>query len=114
MIFTFMWAFDMKEDWDYIKGVTDKFEESGGTVYCVELVADQKVRLERNQTDNRMKNKASKRNIEFSEGNLLREDRNYRLVSNEGEILFENYLKIDNTRLEPDVVANQIKEFFGL
>ena len=30
MIFTFMWAFDMQTDWDYIKTVTDKFEATGG------------------------------------------------------------------------------------
>ena len=33
MIFTFMWAFDMQEDWDYIKSVADRFEATGGTVY---------------------------------------------------------------------------------
>ncbi len=47
MIFTFMWAFDMQDDWDYIKSVTDKFEDTGGTVYYVELVADRAERLER-------------------------------------------------------------------
>ena len=59
MIFTFMWAFDMQSDWDYIKSVTDKFEATGGTVYYVELVADRAVRLERNKSENRLKNKAS-------------------------------------------------------
>lgn len=114
MIFTYMWAFDMQSDWDYIKTVTDKFEATGGTVYYVELVADQSVRIERNKTDNRLKNKASKRNLEFSEGNIRREDANYRLVSNEGEIPFEHYIKIDNTNLEPDIVAEMIKSKFNL
>ena len=112
MIFTFMWALDMQEDWDYVKSVTDKFEESGGTVYYVELVADQSVRLERNRTENRLKNKASKRNLKFSEGCILREDSQYRLVSRDGEMPFEYYMKIDNTYLEPDVVAKMIKERF--
>ena len=57
MIFTFMWAFDMPSDREYIMNVAKKFDE----VYCVELVADQSVRLERNRTENRLKNKASKR-----------------------------------------------------
>ena len=26
MIFTFMWGFDMQSDWEYIKGVSEKFE----------------------------------------------------------------------------------------
>ena len=114
MIFTFMWAFDMQDDWDYIKSVTDKFEATGGTVYYVELVADRAVRLERNKSENRLRNKASKRDIEASEGRMLREETKYRIVSNDGEIPFENYIKIDNTNLEPDVVAKMIKERFHL
>lgn len=109
MIFTMMWAFDMPSDWDYVMSVASKFDE----VYCVELIADQAVRLERNKTENRLKNKASKRDLEVSNQRLLNEER-YRLVSNEGEIPFENYLRIDNTNLEPDVVAQMIKEKFNL
>jgi hypothetical protein len=110
MIFTFMWAFDMPSDREYILSVAEKFDE----VYCVELVADQAVRLERNRTENRLKNKASKRDIEISDGRLLREDANHRLVSEPGEIPFENYLRIDNTNLAPDTVAGMIKERFAL
>ena len=114
MIFTYMWAFDMREDWDYVKSVAEKFEKTGGTVDYVELVADRAVRLERNRSENRLKNKASKRDIAASEGRMLREETKYRIVSNEGEIPFENYIKIDNTNLEPDVVARMIKERFNL
>lgn len=109
MIFTFMWAFDMPTDREYIMNVASKFDE----VYCVELIADQNVRLERNKTENRLKNKASKRELAASEKRLLNEER-YRLVSDEGEIPFENYLRIDNTSLAPDVVAKMIKEKFNL
>ncbi len=114
MIFTFMWAFDMQADWDYIKTVTDKFEATGGTVYYVELVADQKIRLERNKTENRLANKASKRNLEISDARIIREETKYRVVSNPGELTFKNYIKIDNTTLPPDEVARMIKEHFNL
>lgn len=114
MIFTYMWAFDMHSDWEYLKQLTDKFTSSGGTVYCVELVADQEVRLVRNKTENRLNNKVSKRDVDLSEGRLLREDSKYRLVSNDGEVPFENYIKIDNTHLEPDDVARTVKEYFHL
>lgn len=114
MIFTFMWAFDMQSDWDYIKGVSEKFEATGGTVYYVELVADRSVRVERNRTENRLANKASKRDLALSEGRMLREETKYRLVSYDGEVPFENYIKIDNTNLEPDVVARMIKDRFNL
>lgn len=114
MIFTYMWAFDMQEDWDYIRSVAERFEATGGNVYYVELVADQAVRLERNKTENRLRNKASKRDLAVSQERLLREDSRYRLVSREGEIPFKNYIRIDNTRLEPDEAARMIKDKFGL
>ena len=114
MIFTYMWAFDMQEDWDYIRSVAERFEATGGNVYYVELVADQAVRLERNKTENRLRNKASKRDLAVSQERLLREDSRYSLVSREGEIPFKNYIRIDNTRLEPDEAARMIKDKFGL
>lgn len=110
MIFTVMWAFDMPSDREYVMNVASKFDE----VYCVELIADQSVRLERNKTENRLKNKASKRDIAVSEQRLLNEDFNHRLVSTSGEIPFENYIRIDNTELAPDEVAKIIKEKFLL
>ena len=109
MIHTLMWAFDMKSDWEYVENLVSKFDE----VYCVELIASQEVRLERNKTENRLINKASKRDIEASNGRLLNEDR-HRLVSNEGEIPFKNYLRINNENLEPKDVAKIIKETFNI
>ncbi|MCR4939294.1 MAG: GNAT family N-acetyltransferase [Treponemataceae bacterium] len=114
MIFTYMWAFDMQSDWDYIKSVTHMFEATGGEAYYVELVADQAVRLERNKTENRLRHKASKRDLEISQDRILREETKYRVVSREGELPFKNYMRIDNTNLEPELVAGMIKEHFKL
>lgn len=110
MIFTFMWAFDMQSDHDYILNVASKFDE----VYCVELIADQSVRLERNKTENRLSNKKSKRDIEASNRRLIGEETNHRLVSLPGEIPFENYIRIDNTNISPEEAARIIKERFSL
>lgn len=114
MIFTYMMAFDVPSEWEYVKSLSDKFEATGGTVYYVELVADQEERLKRNKSENRLKSKASKRDLEISDSRLLYEDEHYRLVSNDGEVPFKNYIKIDNTHLAPDVVASMIKERFAL
>lgn len=114
MIFTFMWAFDMQSDWDYIRHVSDIFRQQGGEIYYVELVATQEVRLQRNETANRLAHKASKRDLEASRQRLLRDDANYRCVSLPGEIPFENYLRIDNTDLTPEAAATLIREHFGL
>lgn len=112
LIFTFIWAFDCQEDWDNVKAITEIF--SNADTYYVELVAPQEVRLKRNKTDNRLKNKPSKRNIDLSDKLLLNDESKYRLISLDGEIPFENYIKIDNTNLAPDVVARMIKEKFLL
>ena len=45
MIFTYMWAFDMQWDWDYVNSLKDKFEATGGTFYCVERVAAKALRI---------------------------------------------------------------------
>ncbi len=110
MIFTYMWAFDMPSDREYVMSVAERFDE----VYCVELIADQAVRLDRNKTENRLKNKASKRDLAASDERVKREDAGHRLVSQPGEIHFENYLRIDNTNLSPEEVAVIIKERFTL
>ena len=114
MIHTIMWAFDMQSDWDYIAHVAQIFQEQGAEIYYVELVAPQHVRLERNETANRLAHKASKRDLAASRQRLLRDDENHRLESLPGEIPFENYIKIDNSNLAPEAVATMIRTHFGL
>lgn len=114
MIHTLMWAFNAQEDWDYINHVVDIFKEQDAEIYCVELVAPQEIRLQRNETANRLAHKASKRDLASSRERVVAMDRQYRFESNPGEISFENYMKIDNSFLEPDVVAAMIKERFQL
>ena len=114
MIHTIMWAFDMQEDWDYINHVVDIFKEHNAEIYCVELVAPQEIRLQRNETPNRLAHKASKRDLASSRERVIAMDEKFRLESNPGEIPFENYMRIDNSNLEPDVVAAMIKERFAL
>ena len=113
LIFTYIWAFDAQSDWDYIKEVTDIFEKQGAEIFYVELVADQKTRLERNKTENRLNHKPSKRNIEFSNSLIINDNNNHRMVSHDGELNFKNYIKIDNTNLSASEVAKIIKEKFN-
>jgi len=80
----------------------------------VELIASQEIRLQRNITENRLKHKASKRDIEFSNKRLISDNKNYRCVSNDGEIKFDNYIKIDNSNLSAEAAAKRIKEQFNL
>lgn len=97
MIFTYMWAFDQPSDWEYIEHVKEIFRDYGTEFYYVELIAPQEVRLQRNGTENRLRHKASKRDIESSNARLIGDDQRFRCVSREGEIPFENYLRLDNS-----------------
>lgn len=114
MIFTYLWAFDMQSDWDYVAHVSDIFRQQGAEIYYVELIAPQEVRLQRNETANRLAHKASKRDLEASRARLLRDDANYRCVSLPGEIPFENYLRIDNSEISAETAAKMIREHFAL
>lgn len=114
MIFTMMWAFDEPEDREYVEMVKKIFEDQGGVVYFVELVAPQSVRLLRNETENRLKNKASKRNLEFSRQLLIKGDTEHRFESLPGEIPYENYIRMNNEDLSAEDAAKLIKEYFAL
>jgi hypothetical protein len=113
LIFTFMLAFDMKADWEYIKRLEDLFVSRGSEVYYVELEAEYDTRIKRNMTENRLKEKPTKRDFKFSETMFKDIEEKYRLNSYEGEIKKKHYMKINNTELEPSVVANMIKDRFG-
>lgn len=114
VIFTYVWAFDMQEDWDFVAKVCSIFEREGNEVYFVELEADVARRLERNKTESRLLHKPTKRNTDESEKELLQSLKQHRLNSKEDEIDRENYIRIDNTDLEPEETARKIIEAFSL
>ena len=114
LIFTYVWAFDMQEDWDYVDSVCNIFKSKGGAIYFVELEAELEERLERNKSPLRLEHKPTKRNLEFSENELISSMKKYRLNSIDGEIKNENYIRINNTTLEPLEAAEMIKERFKL
>ena len=115
LIFTYMCAFDMQSDLDYLQNVINLFKSNGASCYVVELCADFEERLVRNKSENRLLHKESKRNIEWSEAEMRRTSEKYRLNSYDGESLpFENYIKIDNTTLAPDEVAKMIQTHFAI
>ncbi len=108
LIFTYVCAFDEPEEREYLTGLKDLFEKDGGHFYFIELSADLETRIARNETPHRMERKASKRDVAWSRADLLRSDARYRLNTADGETWFENHMKIDNTHLEPDQVADMV------
>lgn len=115
LIFTYMCAFDVEDNIEYLVNLIDRFKANGARCCVVELCADFELRLERNKSENRLYHKESKRDIEWSESEMRRTSEKYRLNSYDGEVLpFENYIKIDNTNRSPEEVANIIKDKFKI
>ena len=112
LIFTFTWAYNLDSDWKYMEHVRDKFKDY--KIHYVELVSDLEERVKRNETEKRLKEKPSKRNIEWSRKELIRSMDKYRLVSEPGEIKYDNYIRVDNTKLTAQKTAQLIKDTFDL
>lgn len=115
IIFTLMVGFDLDSDIEFIQEVTDLFVRHDGQVYFVELEADLEERLIRNKSSFRLEEKPSKRNIVFSEHELLTSMKKYRFNSDPEEVEKKlnhlNYLRINNTALSPDEVAERIQDW---
>lgn len=112
----FTGCFDFGNDFEKEKEETDKWMNLFDETYTIELETTLKERLRRNKTANRLEYKASKRDLEWSEKDLLRSLEKHRLNSlpGEGEKIFENFMKIDNTNISAKDVAKIIKEKFKL
>jgi hypothetical protein len=113
LIFTYVWAFDQPGDRQFVERMKAIFESRGGRTVFVELWADQATRLERNATEPRLTRKPSKRDLAASRDRLLSIDARYRLRSN-GGFPFADHLEIDNTALDPAIVADRIVTHFAL
>lgn len=112
-IFTLVMAFDLQEDIDYMVNLKKIFSENGWNCFTVELYAQQSIRIERNDSPNRLKHKVSKRDVQRSLDFLKQADEKYQLNTNPANLTADNYLWIDNSNLSPEEVVNKIIEKFG-
>ena len=86
IIFTTTWDFDDEEEWNRSYKYIQIFKDNNAKIHIVELEADLKERLKRNKMGNRLLNKPSKRNLEWSEKDLLKSVEKYRFNSKENEL----------------------------
>lgn len=109
-------CFDFGRDIEEERAEFSKWMALFDEVYVVELEASLEERLCRNKTENRLKNKMSKRDLEKSENRLLQSMINHRLNSQqgEGEAIFPNFFKINNENLSAEEVGKMIQERFDL
>lgn len=114
LVFTYVWAFDLPSDHASVARLAGIFTSRGGRVLYVELQATQDERLRRNETEFRLAQKPSKRDVAFSRQLLLKHDAEYRLNSGGEFDGRADWLRIDNTALPPDAVAERIIHHFSI
>lgn len=123
IIFTVVMYFDSESDYKALEDYSNSFIQSAKEIgsetefYYVELICDIEERQKRNITANRLEKKPTKRNTEWTKLDIEESSKKYRLNSNEEDIKrfkTSNYLKIDNTNLSAEEVAQQIKKEFKL
>ena len=114
LIFTFVWAFGREEDWAFVEKIKAIFNQAHQELYFVELAADLDERLRRNQTENRLLKKPSKRDVAYSNHELLTSAERNRLNSHPGEIKEQNYLKLDITKLSVDESSTEILHWLNV
>lgn len=112
----FTGCFDFENDFKEEKSEIDKWMSLFEKNYTIELETTLEERLRRNKTANRLEHKPSKRDLKWSEEDLLKSINKHRFnsIPGEGEKIFENFIKIENTDLSPEEVAKIIKQKFNL
>ncbi|MDH5402774.1 MAG: AAA family ATPase [Candidatus Heimdallarchaeota archaeon] len=113
LIFTYVWALDHPEDKLFIDSIVEIFRNENAEICFVELYCQIEERLRRNKTELRLLEKPSKRDISTSEIRLLESETKY-TMNTQGEFFYDNYLRIDNTHLQPDIVADKIVNYFQI
>lgn len=111
LIFTIVTAYSEQSDLDYLDQIIKVFENRNPEVLIVDLSADLEERLKRNKNPERIKHKPSKRDVDFSEKALLSYEKDYRMNSTETDLLGKTVLRINNTHLSPERVAQRILDY---
>lgn len=119
LVFTMVWGLDLPEDRALVSSYVDVVEAAGGRVSFVELYAGLGERLERNRTELRLAEKRSKRDVEWSHGNVV-ELEAYVMSTGDRPTLADDllerheHLRIDNTSLSAPEAADRVVADLGL
>jgi hypothetical protein len=114
LIFTYVWAFDDPRDGAAVDGYAEIFRRRGGRVMFAELEASQAERLRRNETELRLAEKPSKRDVAASRRRLLEADARWQLGSRGAFDGRADWLRLDTTTLTAAEAAERIVAHFGL
>jgi hypothetical protein len=114
LVFTYVWAFNLPADQAQVEEYAKPFRDRGARVLFVELEAPQAERLKRTAGESRLAEKPSRRDLEAARRDLLDDDARYQLNSGGKFDERQDYLRINNTHLTPDEVAERVIEHFAL
>jgi hypothetical protein len=114
LVFTFVWGLEIEADAAGMAALIAPYADAGAEVAFVELVADLDTRLGRNRTEHRLAEKKSKRDVDWSDGNLRELERH--VMNTVGasrtpaqDVLDRHpHLVLDNSELSPDDAADLI------
>lgn len=110
LIFTVVIDFDDSNDVDFLRQIQDVFHTFERKVLFVELETDLQERLRRNGTENRLQHKPLKRNLEWSEKDILDTASFANFNSKQAPENLQHYCKINNTNLSAQETAQLILE----
>src|SRR5690349_24893649 len=114
LIFTYVWAFDDPRDAAAVEEYAEIFRRRGGRVMFAELEASQAERLRRNETEARLVEKPSKRDVALSRQRLLEADARWQLGSRGAHDDRADWLRLDTTTRPAAETAARIVAHFGL
>lgn len=110
MIFTIVIDFGDPNEVAFLDALQGTFEKNMQKVLFVELETSLEERLVRNKTENRLKHKPSKRDIAWSENDILKTMDYVTFNSKEAPDQLHHYHKINNTNKSAQEVALEIVE----
>jgi hypothetical protein len=114
LIFTYVCAFDLPGDLAELASYAAPFRRRGGRILYLELEASQEERLRRAGGEFRLAEKPSHRDLDAARHRLIALDQRYRLTSNGEFDSIAEYLRVDNTQVSPDEVAQRAITRFDL
>ena len=118
LVLTYVWGLELAEDAEEIAGYIHPYVERRADIAFVELAADLDTRLRRNRTELRLADKRSKRDLEWSDGNVRELERHVLNTPLERDgaaplpaerlLAQHRHLRLDNRDLTPQQAAEQI------
>ncbi len=119
LLVTFVWGLELDSDADFMAELLSPYVERGAEVAFVELAADLDTRLARNRTEHRLAEKRSKRDVDWSDGNVRELERHVMntrpgLEGPGARLLARHrHLRLDNADLSAEDAAEEILRWLG-